>query len=153
VLSPVSLGSRVQSGLNLVVAIDHQSVGQQYHQLAKLLNINQPITTIPIVDHFNKVNNLDSAIDFNLNNHLGPIIDNSKLNPNLRLAFSGIPHATNRSPLVTPVGYAKAQAAVHADDPTSPSAGVINLVSAVQLKNNNRVIWSGSVDLFTDNYT
>ncbi len=146
-LSPASLYAKLESHTNLIIAIDNESLGPNYHKLAQQVNIIQPLDQFNLIDHSATQNN---SVQLIANNHLGPIIQTDQFKPNLPILFNGVGHLSNRSPMVYPVGHCSSSCY---SPEGSATGSAITLVSAVQLKNNNRLIWSGSLDLFTDQFT
>lgn len=134
-LSPASIVNKIESGTNLVVGIDSKSLGPNYSLLANQLGLIQPTTTDSLVNHFT-----NQSI---INPHLTTILDIS--NQSTINLTNSVPHKLNRSPLTIPVAYSSPQA--YSSLESEPH---LNLVSAIQLKNNQRIIWSGSLDWFKD---
>jgi hypothetical protein len=138
--------SRINAGSNVVIALDHQSVGPNYSKLGQHLNIIQPNSPHKVIDHFNSFN--PGSVIPTLNPDISPILNSYEVNESSQLSFSGIGHSLNRSPLVIPLCYGSPSA--YSASLPDQTGSHISLVSAVQLKENQRIIWSGSLDLFTE---
>ena len=145
-LSPSSVIDKLTNGLNLIVALDPNSIGPNYSKLGQHLNIIQPSSAELVTDHFNSLGSYSVSIIPTINPAIRSILNTSRLNQTKPITFTGIGHSLNRSPLVIPVCYSSPSAYSPPFEHQTGSA--INLVSAVQLKNNQRIIWSGSLDWF-----
>lgn len=134
---------------SIIIAIDHKSNGPNYSILANQFNIIQSAQPDLIIDHLNPGPGLGlgslESIKLAIPQNTGPI----KLSSSKGVAYSGLGHYLNRSPLVLSLGHAHSSA-YDPHSTTDHSGSAINLVSAIQLKNNNRLIWSGSTDLFSN---
>ncbi|ORY45436.1 Dolichyl-diphosphooligosaccharide--protein glycosyltransferase subunit WBP1 [Leucosporidium creatinivorum] len=158
-LSPQSLYSYVKQGANLLVVLS-PDLSEFWRDFAREFDIDFDDRGHLAIDHFTYSPELDDGSHTTL---LIPLADAPTpfISPATRagppLLYRGTAHAVGRLPLLTNILHAPSTAysyeANGEDAPTEDlylSGSTTGLVSALQAKNNARISFVGSLDLFSD---
>ncbi|KAM0754052.1 Dolichyl-diphosphooligosaccharide-protein glycosyltransferase 48kDa subunit [Meredithblackwellia eburnea MCA 4105] len=160
-LSPQSILSYIDKGKNVLIALDH-NLSEFWRDFAREFDIDFDDRGSQLIDHFH----YDQAQDEQLDNSHSTIIVSSKHSPapfvstaSPPILYRGVGHQAGRLPLLTNVLHANPTSYSFETNPDQPPTedpfllgSTIGLVSSVQARNNARVTFAGSLDLFSDRF-
>jgi oligosaccharyltransferase complex subunit beta len=146
----------VNKGGNLVIAAS-STISQAYKELGSQFHVTFDNKLTSVIDPFHQVeseNLKSSPIYSSALTKLNHVVPNKVSEPVL---FNGIAHKLQSNPMTFPILSAEWTAVSAESDSTSSASPSLNgddiqLVSGFQALNNARVIISGSINLFSDEY-
>ncbi|GAA5912928.1 hypothetical protein JCM5296_002528 [Sporobolomyces johnsonii] len=155
-LSPQSLYRLVESGINLLVALP-PSASETWRDFGREFEVDTDDRGSQIIDHFNYDVALDDGSHSTIVVPLAAAPDpfvSAATRAGPPILYRGAAHAIGRLPLLTPILHAPSTS--YSSDPDSALEDVrlagtaAGLVTAFQARNNARVTFVGSTDIFTD---
>ncbi|KAK4052275.1 oligosaccharyl transferase glycoprotein complex, beta subunit [Microbotryomycetes sp. JL221] len=166
-LTAQSLVNLLRHGINILTATSTQDLSEQYRDFAREFELDFDDRSTSLIDHFNYDTNLDNhnhkhttVIVNTLKESRQPFVSDETRKQGSPILYRGVAHEVSRHPLVTNVLYANPtsysadasdkQALAGGQDDLFVSGQQAGLVSVFQLKNNARILFSGSKDLFGD---
>lgn len=160
-LSPQSLYNFVEQGANLLVVLSPE-LSEFWRDFAREFDVDFDDRGHRVIDHFNYASTQDDGSHTTL---VVPLADapspfvSARTRAGPPVLYRGTTHIAGRLPLLSNLLHAPSTAFSY--DPTDPEApledlylsgSAAGLVSAFQAKNNARVAFVGSLDLFSDEF-
>lgn len=160
-LSPQSLYSYVEKARNLLVVLS-PDLSEFWRDFAREFDIEFDDRGNKVIDHFSYDTQLDdgshSTLVIPLAASPSPFVS-AATQAGPPLLYRGAGHETGRLPLVTNVVHARSTSYSADPSPSEPlvedafiSSSAVGLVSSLQARNNARVSFVGSLDLFSDTF-
>ncbi|GAA5945158.1 dolichyl-diphosphooligosaccharide-protein glycotransferase [Sporobolomyces koalae] len=151
-LAPQRLSTLVDAGTNILLAVPPTSA-ELWRDFAREFEVDYDDRLAEAHDHFGPINGSHTALVLPLDEVASPFLSaTARAGP--PVLYRGGLHTNGRSPLLNSILVAPATA--YSAQPDSPVESLrsygrqSSLVSAFQARNNARVTFVGSVDLFTD---
>lgn len=152
-LTPPRLSSLVNSGTNLLLAVSPES-SDVWRELAREFEIDFEDRRLQTFDHFNYDLDADDGSHTTLVlpvSHVSSPFVTAATRDGAPVLFRGSFHGVGPSPLLQPLLTSPLTSySSHLQTPMGPLDSLSSAVSAFQGRNNARVTFFGSLDMFTD---
>jgi oligosaccharyltransferase complex subunit beta len=160
-LSPQSLYDFVEKGKNVLVVLS-PDLSELWRDFSREFEVDFDERNNMVVDHFHYDQDLDNkshtALVIPLSDALSPIVS-ALTRSGAPLLYRGVGHQVGRLPLLNSILSATSTAysweVKEADSPTEDvfiAGSSIGLVTALQAKNNARVTFIGSLEVFSNEF-